>query len=106
MTRVLPEGIPYEATISRRNGRWYASIAYWKPLLSPSRAVILAEAGYSKRDAQEPAPTGSAAEGHRQPRRTQGRERQMVASPRVQSLENQPDATIPMLESPASTCCS
>ena len=24
----------------------------------------------------------------------------MVASPRVQSLENQPDATIPMLESP------
>ena len=35
MTRVLPEGIPYEATISRRNGRWYASIAYWKPPPTP-----------------------------------------------------------------------
>ena len=29
MTRALPEGMPYEVTISRRNGRWYASIAYW-----------------------------------------------------------------------------
>ena len=31
MTRTLPDGIPYEVTIKRRNGRWYASIAYWKP---------------------------------------------------------------------------
>ena len=31
MTRDLREGIPYEVTIKRRNGRWYASIAYWKP---------------------------------------------------------------------------
>ena len=31
MTRTLPEGIPHEVTIRRRNGRWYASVAYWKP---------------------------------------------------------------------------
>ena len=31
LTRSIPEGIPYEVTISKRNGRWYASIAYWKP---------------------------------------------------------------------------
>ena len=31
MTRTLPEGIPYEVTIRKRNGRWYASVAYWKP---------------------------------------------------------------------------
>ena len=31
MTRALPDGIPYEVTIRRRNGRWYASVAYWKP---------------------------------------------------------------------------
>ncbi len=30
-TRGLPEGIPYEVTIGRRNGLWYASVAYWKP---------------------------------------------------------------------------
>ena len=35
MTRALPEGIPYEVTISKRNGRWYASIAYWKPPIAP-----------------------------------------------------------------------
>ena len=35
MTRTLPEGMPYEVTISRRNGRWYASIAYWKPPAAP-----------------------------------------------------------------------
>ena len=31
MTRDLREGIPYEVTIKRRNGRWHASVAYWKP---------------------------------------------------------------------------
>ena len=31
MTRELRDGIPYEVTIRRRNGRWYASVAYWKP---------------------------------------------------------------------------
>ena len=35
MTRTLPEGIPYEVTISRSNGRWYASAAYWKPPVAP-----------------------------------------------------------------------
>ena len=35
MTRTLPEGIPYEVTISRSNGRWYASVAYWKPPVAP-----------------------------------------------------------------------
>ena len=38
MTRELPEGIPYEITIRKRNGRWYASVAYWKPpVASPNR---------------------------------------------------------------------
>ena len=38
MTRSLPEGIPYEVTVRNRNGRWYASIAYWKPpIASPNR---------------------------------------------------------------------
>ena len=38
MTRTLPEGIPYEVTIRRNNGRWYASVAYWKrPVAPPSR---------------------------------------------------------------------
>ena len=35
MTRPLQEGIPYEVTIRRRNGRWYASMAYWKPPIAP-----------------------------------------------------------------------
>ena len=36
MTRPLPEGIPYEITIRKRNGRWYAAVAYWKPSVAPS----------------------------------------------------------------------
>ena len=35
MTRHLPEGIPYEVTIRKSNGRWYASVAYWKPPVTP-----------------------------------------------------------------------
>lgn len=35
MTRSIPEGIPHEVTIRKRNGRWYASIAYWKPPIAP-----------------------------------------------------------------------
>ena len=43
MTRELREGIPYEITIKRRNGRWYASIAYWKPpIQTPDRETQLA----------------------------------------------------------------
>ena len=37
MTRALPEGIPYEATIRKINGRWWASVAYWKPPMAPSQ---------------------------------------------------------------------
>ena len=37
MTRSLPKGIPYEVTIRRRNGRWYASIAYWQPPIATPR---------------------------------------------------------------------
>ena len=35
MTRSLPEGIPYEVTIRKLNGRWYAAVAYWKPPVDP-----------------------------------------------------------------------
>ena len=35
MTRELREGIPYEVTVRRHNGRWYASVAYWKPPVQP-----------------------------------------------------------------------
>ena len=35
MTRALPEGVPYEVTIRKRNGRWWASVAYWKPPSAP-----------------------------------------------------------------------
>ena len=35
ITRQLPEGIPYEVTINRHNGRWWASVAYWKPPAEP-----------------------------------------------------------------------
>ena len=31
MTRLLPDGIPYEVSVRKHNGRWYASVAYWKP---------------------------------------------------------------------------
>ena len=42
ITRPLPEGIPYEVTIRRRHGRWYASIACWKPPIdaAPTRNPI------------------------------------------------------------------
>ena len=35
MTRALPEGTPYEVIIRKRNGRWWASVAYWKPPVAP-----------------------------------------------------------------------
>ena len=37
MTRTLPEGIPYEVTIRKRNGRWYGAVAYWRPPVAPPR---------------------------------------------------------------------
>ena len=35
MTRALPDGMPHEVIIRKRNGRWYASVAYWKPPVAP-----------------------------------------------------------------------
>ena len=35
MTRKLPDGIPYEVSVKRQNGRWYAGVAYWKPPVTP-----------------------------------------------------------------------
>ena len=31
LKRELPEGRPYEVRIRKENGRWYASVNYWKP---------------------------------------------------------------------------
>ena len=31
----MQDGIPYEVTIRKRNGRWNASIAYWQPPMAP-----------------------------------------------------------------------
>ena len=31
LKRELPEGTPYEVRIKKQNGRWYASVNYWKP---------------------------------------------------------------------------
>ena len=31
LKRDLPEGIPYEVRLRKQDGRWYASINYWKP---------------------------------------------------------------------------
>ena len=45
MTRSLPEGIPHEVTIRKRNGRWYASIAYWKPPIAPPQRETQAVGG-------------------------------------------------------------
>jgi hypothetical protein len=76
---------------------------YHPIILSPSRAVILAEAGMSKQDAQTWL--------HRNCRvslqsilRTRGVPRddrgQWLNHPELQHLENDPDATVPALESP------
>ena len=35
MTRTLPKGTPYQVSVKKENGRWYASIAYWKPPTAP-----------------------------------------------------------------------
>ncbi len=76
---------------------------YHPIVLSPSRAVILAEAGYSKRDAQEwlhencRMPLRKAVGSRGVPRDENGR---WLHHPELQSLANDSDATIPMLESP------
>jgi hypothetical protein len=76
---------------------------YHPIVLSPSRAVILDEAGYSKRDAQEwlhehcRMPLRKAIGSRGAPR---DGNRKWLHHSELQSLENDPDATIPMLESP------
>lgn len=37
ISRELPVGTPYEVRISRSNGRWYASVNYWKPPITTER---------------------------------------------------------------------
>ena len=76
---------------------------YHPIVLSPSRAVVLAEAGYSKRDAQEwlhqhcRMPLNEAIGSRRVARDANGN---WLHHPELQSLEGDPDAAIPMLESP------
>ena len=45
MTRELPQGIPYEVTVRKQNGRWYASVACWKPPVSPPGRENQSEGG-------------------------------------------------------------
>ena len=76
---------------------------YHPVVLSPSRAVILAEAGYSKRKAQEwlhehcRMPLQGAIGSRNMPTDDGGR---WLHHPELQDLENDPEATIAMLESP------
>ena len=76
---------------------------YHPIVLSPSRAVILAQAGYSKREAQEwlhehcRMPLRKAIGNRGVPKDDNGK---WLHHPELQSLENDPDAAIPMLESP------
>ena len=76
---------------------------YHPVVLSPSRAVILAEAGFSKGNAQEwlhehcRMPLQEAISSRAVPRDENGK---WLHHPELQALESDPDATIPMLESP------
>ena len=76
---------------------------YHPIVLSPSRAVILAEAGYSKGDVQKwlhencRMPLQEAIGSRGIPRDERGN---WLHHPELQPLEKDPDATIPMLESP------
>ena len=76
---------------------------YHPIMLSPSRAVILDHAGLSKRDAQEwlhehcRVSLRQAIGSRDVPKDENGK---WLHHPELQALENDPDATIPMLESP------
>ncbi len=76
---------------------------YHPIMLSPSRAVILAHAGFSKGDAQEwlhercRVSLRQAIGSRDVPKDDNGK---WLHHPELQALENDPDATIPMLESP------
>ena len=91
------------AQVGHTNQRVSYPGPYHPIMLSPSRAVILAQAGFSKRDAQEwlhercRVSLKEAIGGRGVPRDENGR---WLNHPELQALENDPDATIPMLESP------
>ena len=42
LVHTLPAGIPYEAHISRRNGRWILSVKYWREPIGTTRTRTLA----------------------------------------------------------------
>ena len=91
------------AQVGHTNQRVSYPGPYHPVVLSPSRAVILAEAGYSKRDAQVwlhehcRVPLQKAIGSRDMPKDENGK---WLHHPELQSLENDPDATISMLESP------
>ena len=91
------------AQVGHTNQRVSHPGPYHPIVLSPSRAVILAEAGYGKRDAQDwlhehcRMPLHKAIGGRDMPRDENGN---WLHHPEMQSLESDPDATIPMLERP------
>ena len=91
------------AQVGHTNQRVSYPGPYHPIMLSPSRAVILAQAGFSKRDAQEwlhercRVSLKEAIGSRGVPRDDNGK---WLNHPELQALENDPDATIPMLESP------
>ena len=91
------------AQVGHTNQRVSYPGPYHPIMLSPSRAVILAQAGFSKRDAQEwlhercRVSLKEAIGSRGVPRDENGK---WLNHPELQALENDPEATIPMLESP------
>ena len=91
------------AQVGHSNKRVSYQGPYHPIILSPSRAVILAEAGMSKQDAQTwlhrhcRVSLKSALGARGMPKDASGR---WLAHPELQHLENEPEATIPSLESP------
>ena len=91
------------AQVGHTNKRVPYQGPYHPIILSPSRAVILAEAGMSKQDTQEWLHQNcrirlSDVLGSRgMPKDENGK---WLAHPELQHLENDPDATVPALESP------
>ena len=90
------------AQVGHTNKRVHYQGPYHPVMLSPSRAVILAEAGLSKRDAQEwlhqhcRVPLRQAM-GTGMPTDADGK---WLSHPELQQLADDPDATIPALETP------
>ena len=91
------------AQVGHTNKRVEYQGPYHPIVLSPSRAVILAEAGMSKQDTQEwlyehcRVQLSEALGSRGMPKDADGK---WLSHPELQHLENDPDATIPALESP------